>query len=111
MTTVDGVLEAPGGPACPTCAAPVSMGDRFCESCGAELGTGDPAAGPAAPTPTVATPTHCGVCGGPVGPDRLCQECGARAPSERDHVTEEPASWVAGVCDRGLHHSRNEDAM
>jgi serine/threonine protein phosphatase PrpC len=29
----------------------------------------------------------------------------------RDHFTEAPASWVAGVCDRGIAHARNEDAM
>jgi serine/threonine protein phosphatase PrpC len=37
--------------------------------------------------------------------------CGFKAASERDHYREEPAPWVAGVCDRGLKHSRNEDAL
>jgi serine/threonine protein phosphatase PrpC len=37
--------------------------------------------------------------------------CGFKAASERDHYREEPAPWVAGVCDRGLKHPRNEDAL
>jgi serine/threonine protein phosphatase PrpC len=51
------------------------------------------------------------VCGGTVGSDGYCQTCGAKAPSARDHFTATPAGWVAGVCDRGLQHHRNEDAM
>ncbi|WP_114561470.1 PP2C family protein-serine/threonine phosphatase, partial [Desertihabitans aurantiacus] len=35
----------------------------------------------------------------------------ARARPPRDHFTARPTSWVAGVCDRGRRHSRNEDAM
>jgi serine/threonine protein phosphatase PrpC len=51
------------------------------------------------------------VCGGSVGADGYCQTCGAKAPSARDHFTSAPASWVGGVCDRGVQHPRNEDAM
>ena len=61
--------------------------------------------------PTPAGPRPCLVCQGVVGADGYCETCGAKAPSERDHFRETPASWVAGVCDRGLVHSRNEDAM
>lgn len=50
-------------------------------------------------------------CGGDVGPDGYCDQCGTKAPTERDHFREQPAAWVAGVCDRGIKHSRNEDAM
>ncbi|MCD4524688.1 protein phosphatase 2C domain-containing protein [Nocardioides sp. cx-173] len=53
----------------------------------------------------------CRSCGGVVGPDGYCEQCGTKAPSERDHFREAPADWVAGVCDRGIRHSRNEDAM
>ncbi|WP_193614120.1 protein phosphatase 2C domain-containing protein [Nocardioides lijunqiniae] len=53
----------------------------------------------------------CRTCGGEVGPDGYCGQCGTKAPSERDHFREAPAPWVAGVCDRGIRHSRNEDAM
>ena len=34
---------------------------------------------------------------------------GRRSP--RDHFTEQPAPWVAAVCDRGIRHRRNEDAV
>ena len=43
--------------------------------------------------------------------DGYCQTCGAKAPSARDHFTAAPAAWVGGVCDRGVQHHRNEDAM
>ncbi|WP_341927967.1 protein phosphatase 2C domain-containing protein [Nocardioides psychrotolerans] len=66
-----------------------------------------PAAGPAPVTGRV----PCRSCGGSVGPDGYCEQCGTKAPSERDHFREAPAAWVAGVCDRGIRHTRNEDAM
>jgi hypothetical protein len=53
----------------------------------------------------------CLECGGVVGEDGYCTKCGTKAPSPRDHFEESPADWVAGVCDRGLRHVRNEDAM
>ncbi|MDN5727323.1 MAG: serine/threonine-protein phosphatase, partial [Propionibacteriales bacterium] len=53
----------------------------------------------------------CTECGGTVGDDNYCQVCGAKGPDPRDHYRELPAAWVAGVCDRGLRHHRNEDAM
>jgi serine/threonine protein phosphatase PrpC len=37
--------------------------------------------------------------------------CGKPAQSERDHWEEAPAAWVGGVCDRGIRHTINEDAM
>ena len=50
--------------------------------------------------------------------DRYCEACGAdlqltaapRQPQPRDHQ-ELDTGWAAGVCDRGLHHERNEDAL
>ncbi len=45
------------------------------------------------------------------GPDGYCESCGVKALSERDHYREQPAPWVAGVCDKGIRHQRNEDAM
>ena len=56
-------------------------------------------------------PTPCAECGGVVGDDGYCTQCGTKAPSARDHFEEQPAPWVAGVCDRGIRHYRNEDAM
>ncbi|HEU4998214.1 MAG TPA: PP2C family serine/threonine-protein phosphatase [Lapillicoccus sp.] len=43
--------------------------------------------------------------------DGYCDTCGSKQPDPRDHFTEEPSAWVAGVCDIGKRHRRNEDAM
>lgn len=103
---------------CPACAAPVAAGDTFCEACGAELaGQAPPATPPAsiddtAPIPqTVVKGATCAQCGGRVLDDGFCGTCGQKARSPRDHWTEQPAPWVAGVCDRGVVHAANEDAM
>lgn len=53
----------------------------------------------------------CASCGGGVGPDGYCEQCGVKALSPRDHFREQASSWVAGVCDKGIRHHRNEDAM
>jgi serine/threonine protein phosphatase PrpC len=53
----------------------------------------------------------CAACGGEVDENRWCTVCGLRAPSARDHWIEQPAPWVAAMCDRGKRHARNEDAM
>ena len=108
---------------CPSCGAPCDPADQFCESCGAVLGSPASAsvagsAGSAASTVDDIR-THvirlaastCAACGGALDPDRWCTQCGLRAPSERDHWSEQPSAWVSGVCDRGIRHARNEDAM
>lgn len=115
---------------CPSCGAEVFDQARFCEVCGASTsGDGPPTTG----APTVGAPTvgeagddrsplaeppsegrhhvPCASCGGVIAADGYCQTCGARAVSERDHFEEEPAAWLAGTCDRGIRHERNEDAM
>jgi serine/threonine protein phosphatase PrpC/predicted nucleic acid-binding Zn ribbon protein len=111
---------------CPTCAAAIDVADAFCESCGSAL-----TVGPAAPDdtqPTVvpvdeATPrthlvdqpslvaTTCHLCGAAIDADGFCSQCGQRARSAREHWTESPAPWVGGVCDKGIVHAANEDAM
>lgn len=53
----------------------------------------------------------CPECSCPVSPDGYCEQCGAAAPRLRDHWSETPVDWVAGVSDRGLRHLSNEDAM
>jgi serine/threonine protein phosphatase PrpC len=59
---------------------------------------------------TVIIARPCANCGGVIGEDGYCQTCGTRAPTERDHYTEQPSSWVAACCDKGIRHFRNEDA-
>lgn len=104
---------------CPVCAAPIAASDTFCEACGAELlAPLAPAPPPAAivddtaPIPrTVVTSATCSQCGGRILDDGFCGTCGQKARSPRDHWSEQPAPWVAGVCDKGIVHAGNEDAM
>lgn len=126
---------------CPSCREVSPADASFCEACGARLDGSEPGATPAAggaaaggnaptlaqespvsaatvpakgaesPAAPVASRPPCTQCGGAVADDLYCTQCGAKAPSERDHFREAPASWVAGVCDRGVKHHRNEDAM
>ncbi|MFJ2033520.1 PP2C family serine/threonine-protein phosphatase [Streptosporangium sp. NPDC087985] len=80
--------------ACPACGTLVLAGEAFCEQCGHVLGV-----------------AGCTACGAPaVGADGYCENCGMLQPSGRDHVEIE-LEVAAGVSDRGLRHSRNEDAM
>ena len=47
-----------------------------------------------------------------VAADGYCEHVRhAARPGPRDHFVEQPAPWVAAVCDRGLRHPRNEDAV
>jgi serine/threonine protein phosphatase PrpC len=112
---------------CPRCAEPVGESDEFCEACGQALaGTADAGhatTGVAVGTQLLARPVpdestapiappvrHC-QCGGEIDADGWCTVCGLRAPNERDHYSEQPAPHVAAVCDRGVQHTRNEDAV
>jgi serine/threonine protein phosphatase PrpC len=90
---------------CPSCGQPVWPGDNFCESCRAELA-------PALLSGDWAKPvTQCPTCPqAPVSPEGYCENCGHKVPSGLDHVEME-LDLLAGVTDRGLRHSRNEDAM
>lgn len=90
-------------PACPACGAEVLPDDGFCEACGADLMVrrAEPAGASAAPCP------HCGSAS---FSDGYCDQCGRLAPSARDRI-ERDLGAVAGVTDKGLRHSRNEDAM
>ncbi len=106
---------------CPVCHVGVEESEEYCEACGAEL---SPAVAATEPPPTreatgtppidtdlAGTASTCPACGGEVAGDGYCGTCGARAPKHRDHFSEQPAAWVAAVCDRGLRHTRNEDAV
>ncbi|WP_214417315.1 PP2C family serine/threonine-protein phosphatase [Sphaerisporangium fuscum] len=84
---------------CPVCGTGVRPDEAFCEQCGHDLSV------------AVTPPTPCTACGSAgVGPDGYCENCGMLQPSGRDHV-EIVLETSAAVSDRGLRHSRNEDAM
>ncbi len=105
-----------GGPAefgvtCPSCGEPAVATDSFCESCGTEL-----APAVVSTTSPGYTP-ECPVCSvdpsappGAISAEGYCESCGRKVPSGRDHA-ELDLGLLAGVTDRGLRHSRNEDAM
>jgi serine/threonine protein phosphatase PrpC len=111
-----------GSAVCHNCGAGVLAGETFCEACGASLT--DVADLAPAPAPQADDRTHritpppgariqrvCAVCDGAIADDGYCTVCGARGLSERDHWEERPAAWVGAVCDKGVRHARNEDAM
>jgi serine/threonine protein phosphatase PrpC len=90
---------------CPGCGSEVFADEAFCEACGRSL-TGEPDAA-SAPAEKAA----CMECGCTAfSEDGYCEQCGVLRPGDRDHVEAE-AGGAAGVTDRGLRHSRNEDAM
>ena len=106
---------------CSTCHAAVVASEQFCEACGTALSPTVVAAEPSpidqstqetpVPDDLAGTASTCQACGGQVSSDGYCGTCGARAPRLRDHFVEQPAPWVAAVCDRGIRHTRNEDAV
>jgi serine/threonine protein phosphatase PrpC len=56
-------------------------------------------------------PLTCGTCRGRIAEDGYCEQCGMPAVRPRDHWAEQPVAWVAMVCDRGLRHAINQDAV
>lgn len=122
------IRQPDGSLTCPHCGADVAAEEAFCEACGGRLAP--TAAGEAQAPDDMAAPIDitrsiqtepenedtvviarpCANCGGVIGADGYCESCGTKAPTERDHYTEYPASWVAACCDRGIRHPRNEDA-
>lgn len=112
---------------CPACAVPTGDGDRFCESCGADLSATADLSGPAdLPAPDglsapdgVSAPVvwrssrvadgPCAGCGGTVGADGYCDGCGLRRATGLEHA-EDDLPGVSAVTDRGLRKARNEDA-
>ena len=130
------MTETPAAPAqtCPHCGALLETDAKFCEACGKAVGaetaaapaaSGEPSPlddvspisavtarpGTAAPEAAAGSRAPCLQCGGAVDDDGYCTQCGTKAPDPRDHFEEQPAPWVGGVCDRGIRHHRNEDAM
>jgi serine/threonine protein phosphatase PrpC len=80
---------------CPACDTPVYPGEGFCEACGHRLDS---------------PVRRCPGCASTSISDGYCEQCGLRQPDGTDHVEVETGG-SAGVTDRGLRHSRNEDAM
>jgi serine/threonine protein phosphatase PrpC len=78
---------------CPSCADERAAGAAFCEACGRKLNQ-----------------PQCASCGGPVGADGYCEQCGKLAGRPRDHIELDARPAAAAVTDRGLRHHRNEDA-
>ena len=109
MTASDESAAAPDPAAeltCPNCGEHVWPDDNFCEACSAELA-------PALNSGDSSEPAtwQCPNCGGSsITPEGYCETCGYKLPSRNDHVELE-LDLVAGVTDKGLRHSRNEDAM
>ncbi len=105
---------------CSSCGNAVVAGDSFCETCGAEISpsataavaatapSGERSMAETQPTPVVRL---CRECGALIAADGYCGECGAKGRTARDHWEEQPVPWAAAVCDRGLVHARNEDAL
>lgn len=111
--------DPPPGPVrCLSCGEPLVEGARFCEACGAAA-VGTVAAPPAGGAtgdrdPTLDTslefaspPTACDKCGGDVGDDGYCTNCGHRA---LEPVTVVDGATLAYATHRGRRHHRNEDA-
>jgi serine/threonine protein phosphatase PrpC len=106
-------MSATTGLVCPSCGDGVAESDRFCEACGTELTpavAADATVEVPTSSPTPPPPAPCRSCGGVVGDDGYCLTCGTKAAKPRDHFSEQPATWVAMTCDRGIRHHRNEDA-
>lgn len=104
-TTAPGSGAAAGPTSCPSCGAEVATAGGFCESCGAPL----------SPTEQVAVPAPAGgespvELSRAILPDADAPAGGTKPRSPRDHYVEQPATWVAACCDKGLRHDRNEDA-
>jgi len=95
----------PGTAVCPNCGREVSATDNFCEACRTELA-------PAAVSGDApVTASECAFChADQLTSDGYCESCGRKQPSARDHI-ELDLGLLAGVTDKGLRHSRNEDAM
>ncbi len=93
------VPEAPAAAGSATTSLPGPVGPA-----GADVAAGT-AGSPGTPAPV------CRECGQGAYEDGYCDHCGAKQPDPRDHFAEAPAAWVAGVCDIGRRHRRNEDAM
>ena len=87
---------------CISCGASILADDKFCEECGTPLTASKP--------PT--TINKCKKCGAGIDAEGYCCQCGFRQePRMQDYLEVIINSQLAGVSDRGLKHSRNEDFL
>ncbi|MBX7435399.1 protein phosphatase 2C domain-containing protein [Mycobacterium sp. Y57] len=94
-----------GRPACPTCATPVTDGDRFCENCGAALAEVRQIT---VPRSELEADGPCTDCGNDTDAQGYCLVCGhRRSAPDRDRAE---LDRVVLITDRGIHHAGNEDA-
>ncbi len=93
-------------PRCPGCDYEVAARDRFCESCGRELG----ARRVALPYRDTSAALSCEGCGGDrFDADDYCDGCGQLRPQPDRFEADLGAVQVA--TDRGVAHARNEDSV
>ncbi|MET7771922.1 phosphatase [Nocardia sp. NPDC005366] len=90
---------------CPGCESAVAAADRYCESCGRELGTRRVALPRTEPLPEA----DCDACGQHYDTDGYCRGCGQLRP-QPDRF-EADLGAVCVVTDRGISHARNEDSV
>ena len=89
---------------------PVPAGDPESRPAGMlVLGGPPPAPADPDPSPLAGDGPRCS-CGGGFT-DGYCDRCGSPLPPPRAHTEDAPAPWVAGVCDIGIRHRSNQDAM
>lgn len=90
--------------ACASCGAALLPGDRYCEQCGARVGS--------AHTESPAE-RGCHACGAPadaIDSEGRCADCGVHQ-REPDRRVEVDVVLAAGVSDCGCVHQRNDDAL
>ncbi|ELS33424.1 MULTISPECIES: PP2C family serine/threonine-protein phosphatase [Pseudanabaena] len=89
---------------CPQCLVVILPTDRFCEECGTPL---------VADAQPMSGTKVCGKCGATdIDGDGYCVSCGFRnRDAAQDRFAVERSPYLAGVCDRGLKHHRNEDFL
>jgi len=98
---------------CPDHGPPSEPEHRFCEVCGRNLATGEPAAQSVSTTwlSSRTTGTACAACDTAyAGGEAYCDHCGRRRPIGRAHA-ELALGGAAGVTDRGQRRRGNEDAL
>lgn len=92
---------------CPSCEAPVTPEDRFCEACGQSLLVRRTPLG----GPVTKSDGTCVACGSDnLGDEGFCEDCGRAQPSGRDRM-EHDLDLVVGISDKGHRRARNEDSM